>query len=122
MRAGEQFLARGERWERRQWRKKRPERVAAVDKIEEKRKPEDFIGHRNRKSPLTTDGNPQDCWQLSIMGCRNLPYLANMQIKSYCPRLFFIAFSILIWYHSLRTKTDNGHRAAHDQAAQKGVL
>ena len=25
-----------------------PERVAAVDKIEEKRKPEDFIGHRNR--------------------------------------------------------------------------
>ncbi len=29
---------------------KRPERVAAVDKIEEKRKPEDFIGHRNRKT------------------------------------------------------------------------
>jgi len=27
---------------------KRPERVAAVDKIEGKRKPEDFIGHRNR--------------------------------------------------------------------------
>ena len=27
---------------------KRPERVAAVDKIEEKRKPEDFIGHRKR--------------------------------------------------------------------------
>ena len=25
-------------------------RVAAVDKIEEKRKPEDFIGHRNRTS------------------------------------------------------------------------
>ena len=24
------------------------ERVAAVDKIEEKRKPEDFVGHRNR--------------------------------------------------------------------------
>ena len=24
------------------------ERVAAVDKIEEKRKPEDFFGHRNR--------------------------------------------------------------------------
>ena len=36
-----------ERWERRQWRRKRPERVAAVDKIEEMRKPEDFIGHRN---------------------------------------------------------------------------
>ena len=29
---------------------KRPERVAAVDKIEEKRKPEDFIGHRNSKT------------------------------------------------------------------------
>ena len=29
---------------------KRPERVAAVDKIEEKRKPDDFIGHRNRKA------------------------------------------------------------------------
>ena len=38
----------GERWERRRWRMKRPERVAAVDKIEEKRKPEDFIGHRKR--------------------------------------------------------------------------
>ena len=25
-------------------------RVAAVDKIEDKRKPEDFIGHRNRRS------------------------------------------------------------------------
>ena len=39
----------GERWEHRQWRKKRPERVAAVEKIEEKRKPEDFFGYRNRK-------------------------------------------------------------------------
>jgi len=29
---------------------KEAERVAAVDKIEEKRKPEDFIGHRNRTS------------------------------------------------------------------------
>ena len=26
------------------------ERVAAVDKIEDKRKPEDFIGHRNRRA------------------------------------------------------------------------
>ncbi len=26
---------------------------AAVDKIEEKRKPEDFIGHRNRRSEAT---------------------------------------------------------------------
>ena len=40
--------ATGERWERRRWREERPERVAAVDKIEGKRKPEDFIGHRNR--------------------------------------------------------------------------
>jgi len=28
------------------------ERVAAVDKIEEKRKPDDFIGHRNRPPAL----------------------------------------------------------------------
>ena len=40
----------GERTDRRQWRKKGGKRVAAVDKIEEERKPEDFIGHRNRKS------------------------------------------------------------------------
>ena len=29
---------------------KRPERAAAVDKIEDRRKPEDFIGHRNGKT------------------------------------------------------------------------
>jgi len=40
----------GERCERRRWRMKEAERVTAVDKIEEKRKPEDFIGHRNRTS------------------------------------------------------------------------
>ena len=28
----------------------RGERVAAVEKIEEKRKPEDFFGHRNRRA------------------------------------------------------------------------
>ena len=38
----------GERADCRQWRAEGGERVAAVDKIEEKRKPEDFIGHRNR--------------------------------------------------------------------------
>ena len=37
-----------ERWERCRWQMKRPERVAAVDKIEDQREPEDFIGHRNR--------------------------------------------------------------------------
>ena len=41
----------GERTERCRWQKKRGERVAAVEKIEEKRKPEDFFGHRNRKVP-----------------------------------------------------------------------
>ena len=35
----------------------RPERVAAVDKIEEKRKPEDFIGHRNRTPAPEKNGN-----------------------------------------------------------------
>ena len=39
----------GERWERRRWRIKRPERVAAVEKIEESRKPDDFFGYRNRE-------------------------------------------------------------------------
>ena len=38
----------GERWERRRGRMKRPERVAAVEKIEGQRKPDDFFGHRNR--------------------------------------------------------------------------
>ena len=36
-----------ERTDCRRWREKGGERVAAVDKIEDQRKPEDFIGHRN---------------------------------------------------------------------------
>ena len=40
----------GERSERCLWQKKRTERVAAVDKIEDQLKPEDFIGHRNRSA------------------------------------------------------------------------
>ena len=40
----------GERPDRCRWQRKGGERVAAVDKIEEKRKPEDFIGHRNRRA------------------------------------------------------------------------
>ena len=44
-----QLPYKGERAERCQWQEKRGERVAAVEKIEEKRKPEDFFGHRNRK-------------------------------------------------------------------------
>ena len=44
------FPSRGERAERCQWQEKRGERVAAVEKIEEKRKPEDFFGHRNRRA------------------------------------------------------------------------
>ena len=38
----------GERADCRRWREEGGERVAAVEKIEEKRKPEDFFGHRNR--------------------------------------------------------------------------
>ena len=38
----------GERSERCQRQMQRAERVAAVDKIEDQHKPEDFIGHRNR--------------------------------------------------------------------------
>ena len=43
-------LAQGERAERRRWRMKRGERVAAVEKIEDQRKPDDFFGYRNRRS------------------------------------------------------------------------
>ena len=49
----------GERWERRLRRMKRPERVAAVDKIEDQRKPEDFIGHRNRETHWIPDNDPE---------------------------------------------------------------
>ena len=41
----------GERRERRRWREERPERVAAVEKIEDRRKPDDFFGHRNGDPP-----------------------------------------------------------------------
>ena len=47
------LVGRGERTERCRWQMKRGERVAAVEKIEEKRKPEDFFGHRNRNSQGT---------------------------------------------------------------------
>ena len=46
------FALDGERADCRQWREEGGERVAAVDKIEDQRKPEDFIGHRNRKPVL----------------------------------------------------------------------
>ena len=38
----------GERSKRCQWQVQRGERVAAVGRIEERRKPEDFTGYRNR--------------------------------------------------------------------------
>ena len=44
------FCRSGERADRRRWREEGGERVAAVEKIEEKRKPEDFFGHRNRRA------------------------------------------------------------------------
>jgi len=44
-----QGTATGERGERCRWQIKRAKRVAAVDKIEDQRKPEDFIGYRNRR-------------------------------------------------------------------------
>ena len=46
----------GERCERCRWQMKRAERVAAVEKIEEKRKPEDFFGHRNRRALGAEEG------------------------------------------------------------------
>ena len=43
-----QLALNGERADCRRWREEGGERVAAVDKIEDRHKPEDFIGHRNR--------------------------------------------------------------------------
>ena len=48
----------GERTERCRWQKKRGERVAAVDQIEAKRKPEDLIGHRNRDTFFSPGKSP----------------------------------------------------------------
>ena len=45
----------GERPDRRQWRKKGRERVAVVQKIEDKRKPDDFLGYRNRSTEKISD-------------------------------------------------------------------
>ena len=42
----------GERVDRRLWRSKGDERVAAVEKIEDQRKPEDFFGNRNLQARL----------------------------------------------------------------------
>ena len=66
--------------------------MAAVDKIEDERKPEDFIGHRNRKSPLATGGNLWDCWQLPILVRTRLAWEANMREIVYVVRLFGFAF------------------------------
>ena len=43
----------GLRWERCRGQMKRPEQGAAVDKIEDQRKPADFIGHRNPERAST---------------------------------------------------------------------
>ena len=44
------------------------ERVAAVDKIEDQRKPEDFIGHRNRKTGRRSHPRPR---QRPLYGLRH---------------------------------------------------
>jgi len=44
-----------ERAERCRWQMQRGEREAAVEKIEDQRKPDDFFGHRNRMQPLKTE-------------------------------------------------------------------
>ena len=49
-----------ERWERCRGQMKRPERVAAVDKIEDRRKPEVFIGHRNRETHWISGISPNE--------------------------------------------------------------
>ena len=52
----------GERSERCLWQNKRGERVAAVDKIEERREPNDFIGLRNRTASAHT-GAKIESWR-----------------------------------------------------------
>ena len=51
---GEILALDGERAERCRWQMQRGEQVAVVDKIEDQRKPEDFIGHRNRTPVVQT--------------------------------------------------------------------
>ena len=43
--------ATGERWERRQWREERPERVAAVGERRTRTAGKESTGHRNRDCP-----------------------------------------------------------------------
>ena len=57
--SGSLIIQDGERCDRRRWRMNGAERVAAVDKIEDLRKPEDFIGHRNRKTGRRGDTCPR---------------------------------------------------------------
>ena len=98
----------GERWERCLWQIKRPERVAAVDKIEDKRKPEDFIGHRNRtrlhfhspqgmkikvRRPRAVGGNsPPDCCELIFRVPRRIKIWGRQKPSPY----FCIRANILI--------------------------
>jgi len=51
----------GERCERCLWQIQRAERVAVVDKIEVWRKPDDFIGYRNRGYIVGNLAFPQKC-------------------------------------------------------------
>ena len=49
--------------------------MAAVDKIEEKRKPEDFIGHRNRRAAHA------DVKQGTKEICRKIAFLSKKYTK-----------------------------------------
>jgi len=80
----------GERSEHCQWQITRGERVAAVDKIEEMRKPEDFIGHRNRH--IAADGSTEHNYHFRLNENAN----ESPQVHQYKSHPFRWLFYILI--------------------------
>ena len=88
----------GERVDRRLWRRKGDERVAAVEKIEDQRKPEDFFGYRNRITPYGVDCKygklfGKFLFDLLGKGCR-LPYCSCFQ----SPCVLIVAvYIIILW-------------------------
>ena len=92
----------GERSKRCRWQSQRGERVAAVGKIEEKRKPEDFSGNHNRTHGTNT------FLQRRI-------FVAASMIRPHPPRCGFSLFldcaetrkiNTIYWWHIVRSRMD----------------
>ena len=77
---------------------KRPERVAAVDKIEEKRKPDDFIGHRNRKAieyaGVVELADTYDLGSYVVRHAGSSPVIRTKEERNY-DTIFIVAFVFL---------------------------